>query len=399
MTDITMPRLSDSMEEGTILSWLRAAGEHVEAGDELVEIETDKATMTYESPEAGVLAIVAPQGTTLPVGAVIARVGSEAAQPDAPAAEPEPEPDGAVLAPPRPAVAVARATPLARRFAARHGVELGDLAGSGPSGRIVRADVARRAGLAEPAVAPHPAVAAPSQPGAAKGEPTIEQLTRLQQTVARRMAESKATVPHFQVQCEVEMGAALALRRQLKELAPDAAPSINDLIVKAAAIALRRHPRANGAYRDGLFELYPRINVGIAVAAADALVVPTITDADTRGLGDIAAEARRLAARVRSGEITPAELSGATFTVSNLGMYGMSAIYPVVNVPQAAILGVGAIRQLPALQDGALIERDLLTLTLSCDHRILYGAKRQRSCRRSAICLRSRCSWHCRSHG
>jgi pyruvate dehydrogenase E2 component (dihydrolipoamide acetyltransferase) len=372
MTEITMPRLSDSMEEGTILSWLRSTGEHVDAGDELVEIETDKATMTYESPESGVLAIVAAEGTTLAVGAVIARVGSEVQQRAPSVPEPAPEPHAAVLAPPRPIVGKAMATPLARRLAARHGVDLAAVAGSGPSGRIVRADVALRAGLAAP-VAP-PAVATPPELVAAKGQPQTEQLTRLQQTVARRMAESKATVPHFQVQCEVEMEAALALRRRLKELSPEAAPSINDLIVKASAVGLRRHPRANGAYRDGQFELYSRVNVGIAVAADGALVVPTITDADRRSLGDIAAEARRLADRVRSGEITPPELSGATFTVSNLGMYGMSAIYPVVNVPQSAILGVGATRPVPAVRDGVLIERQLLTLTLSCDHRILYGA-------------------------
>ena len=406
-----MPRLSDSMEEGTILTWLKAHGDTVTKGEELVEIETDKATMTYESPEAGVLAIVADAGMTLPVGGVIATVaavGDEAVA--APAstngATVEAELDvGPTIADPAPAATPVvagsgpdalgggghvRATPLARRLASAHGIDLAELSGTGPQGRVLRADVAARAGVdtgppapgrvapASPASVPRaPAPSAP--PGAdavvgAKGEVTVETLTKLQQVVARRMAEAKATVPEFQVQTEVRMDAAIALRGQLKALGGDAVPSINDLVVKAAALALRRWPRANGSYRDGRFELYSRVNVGVAVAAQDALVVPTVTDADTRSLGSIAAETRRLAERVRNGEITPPELSGATFTVSNLGMYGMTAITPVINSPQAAILGVGASRPVPALVDGGLVERQLMTLTLTCDHRILYGA-------------------------
>jgi pyruvate dehydrogenase E2 component (dihydrolipoamide acetyltransferase) len=165
------------------------------------------------------------------------------------------------------------------------------------------------------------------------------------------------------------------VRAELKALGGEVVPSVNDLIVKASALALREHPLANGSYRDdGRFELHRLVNVGIAVAAADALVVPTISDADTRSLGSIAAEARRLAERVREGSITPPELSGGTFTVSNLGMFGMTAITPVINVPQAAILGVGASRAVLARVDGAIAERQLMTLTLTCDHRILYGA-------------------------
>ncbi|MGB2710021.1 MAG: dihydrolipoamide acetyltransferase family protein, partial [Conexibacter sp.] len=214
-----------------------------------------------------------------------------------------------------------------------------------------------------------PSATAPSGEGI-----VVQELTRLQQVVARRMAEAKATVPEFQVQTEVAMDAALALRAQLKALGGEVVPSVNDLIVKASALALRAHPLANGSYKDGRFELHPRVNVGIAVAAQNALVVPTITDADTRSLGSIAAEARRLAERVRSGAITPPELSGGTFTVSNLGMYGMTAIVPVINMPQAAILGVGAARPTLAREDGEIVERQLMTLTLTCDHRILYGA-------------------------
>jgi len=388
MTDITMPKLSDSMEEGTILTWLKADGDTVAAGEELVEIETDKANMTYESPAAGTLAIAATAGETLAVGAPIARVGASTG---ASAAAPADAADGDA-----PADDGTPATPVARRLAAAHGIDLATLTGSGPRGRITRADVAAAAGVAGPpaptpsqpaaqAPPPSPASSPPATvpsaallpPTAAGGAPVVRELTRLQQVVARRMAEAKATVPEFQVQTEVAMDAALALRARLNEAATenDPVPSVNDLIVKAAALALREHPLANGSYKDGRFELHPRVNVGIAVAAQDALVVPTIVDADTRSLGSIAAEARRLAGRVRDGAITPPELSGGTFTVSNLGMYGMTAITPVINVPQAAILGVGATRAVLARDgDGEIVERQLMTLTLTCDHRILYGA-------------------------
>ncbi len=189
------------------------------------------------------------------------------------------------------------------------------------------------------------------------------------------MAEAKATIPHFQVQSEVEMDRAIALRADLKGSAKgDGVPSLNDLLVKASATALSRHPRANGSYSEGGFELHSRINIGVAVAAEEALIVPVVMDADRKSLGAIARETRQLAERVREGSITPPELSGATFTVSNLGMFGMSAITPVVNPPQAAILGVGALRQTLARKEGEIVDRTLMTLTLSCDHRILYGA-------------------------
>jgi pyruvate dehydrogenase E2 component (dihydrolipoamide acetyltransferase) len=188
------------------------------------------------------------------------------------------------------------------------------------------------------------------------------------------MAESKATIPEFQVQTEVAMDAAIAFRAELKGVLEGEAPSLNDLVVKACALALRGHERANGSYLDGAFELHERVNVGVAVATEDALVVPVVQDADRKALGQIARETRRLAERVRLGQITPPELSGGTFTVSNLGMYGMTQIVPVINPPQAAILGVGAIRETLARVEGEIVERHPMTLTLSCDHRILYGA-------------------------
>jgi pyruvate dehydrogenase E2 component (dihydrolipoamide acetyltransferase) len=205
----------------------------------------------------------------------------------------------------------------------------------------------------------------------------VVELTKLQQTVARRMAESKATAPHFYLQAEIDMTAAVEGRARLKAAAKEGevVPTFNDMVVKACAIALREYPRANGAYRDGKIELYSRINVGVAVAAQDALVVPTIFDADQKGLRRIAAESRALAARVRDGSITPPELSGGTFTVSNLGMYGISNFHAVINTPQAGILAVGEVKAKPAVTDSGEIEaRQLMGVTLACDHRILYGA-------------------------
>jgi pyruvate dehydrogenase E2 component (dihydrolipoamide acetyltransferase) len=405
MTDITMPRLSDSMEQGTILTWLKGPGDEIAVGEELVEIETDKATMTHESTAAGALTIVAAVGETVPVGDVIARVGvrdEAAATPAEPPAAPSPlQPTASGAGRPSPpspsapaqapstvvstttnASGVVLATPVARRIADVHGIDLATITGTGVRGRVTRTDVAAAAGL--PIVQAPRTPAAPAEPAepvasgpSANGGGEIRELTRLQRTVVRRMSEAKATVPEFQVQTEVELDALLAFRTTLKEAADDGdvVPSINDLIVKASALALRAHPLANGSYKDGGFELHERINVGIAVAAGDALLVPVVKDADSRSLGSIARRARELAATARDGSITPPELSGGTFTISNLGMFGMTAITPVINVPQAAILGVGSSRAVLARnQDGEIVDRQLMTLTLTCDHRILYGA-------------------------
>ena len=323
-----MPRLSDSMEEGTVLKWMKSVGDQVALGDELVEIETDKANMVFEADAAGTLIeIVAGEGDTLPIGEVIARVGdpSEAptggdqasggddgdggkAPPDRPrvrAADSPPDPSPAPAAPEESAPAVAastsppaerqgegngrvKASPIARRIAEQKGVDLATLTGSGPGGRIIKVDVEGAEPGAAPA-APPPAPAAPGasaeRPETAKGTVETLELTKLQQTVGRRMAESKATAPHFYLQAKIDMSAAFEARARLKAAASEGEliPSFNDLVVKACAIALREFPRANGAYRDGRWELYSRINVGIAVAGDEALVVPTIFDADTQG--------------------------------------------------------------------------------------------------------------------
>ncbi|MFT3866679.1 MAG: dihydrolipoamide acetyltransferase family protein [Solirubrobacterales bacterium] len=394
MPEIVMPRLSDSMEEGTILSWMKAVGDEVAVGDELVEIETDKANMAYESDVAGTLTqVLAQEGETLPIGAPIAVVGapgevverddkgsaSPAAGPVAAGDPPSPpvaEASSATVpptAPPADDGGRVKASPLARRIARDRGVDLSTIEGSGPGGRIVKKDV-------EGAQAGAPASAAPSTateaPETAKGSVTYQELTRLQQVVSRRMAESKATAPHFYLQAEIDMSAAVEARARLKKLTPEGevVPSFNDMVVKACALALKEHPLANGAYRDGRFELYSRVNVGVAVAAQDALVVPTVFDADKKGLREIASDTRTLAGKVRDGSITPPELSGGTFTVSNLGMYGVSNFSAVINAPQAAILAVGAITERPVVREGEVVTAHLLGVTLACDHRILYGA-------------------------
>jgi pyruvate dehydrogenase E2 component (dihydrolipoyllysine-residue acetyltransferase) len=391
MPDVAMPRLSDSMEEGTILKWLKSDGDEVKRGEELVEIETDKATMTYEAADSGVLEIVAQEGETLPIGEVIARIGEggSANGKGAAAKEQEPPEPAEVPVPAPPAqepVRVSRedggrikASPVARRLARERGVELAGVTGSGPGGRIVKADVEAAAGGAPHAAAPAPAVPAAvgrvTESGTAKGDVSVQELSRTQQVVARRMAEAKATIPHFTLSTDIDMEGCVALREQLKTLAGDApVPSFNDMIVKASAIALRDNPRANASYRDGRFELYSRVNVGVAVAADDALVVPTVFDADTKALGEIARETRALAERVRAGAITPPEVSGGTFTVSNLGMYGITNFTAIINPPQAAILAVGAVSERPVVRDGQITSRHVMAVTLGCDHRILYGA-------------------------
>jgi pyruvate dehydrogenase E2 component (dihydrolipoamide acetyltransferase) len=438
MAEVVMPRLSDSMEEGTILQWLKQVGDEVAVGDELVEIETDKANMAYESDLAGTLSeILVEEGQTVPIGTPIATVGDSGEGSSASAAGPDGDRGGALRADaqrpsstpphsPPPAEEAAetapeapteqadapaggeaeqtdaqadgatqqaggervKASPLAKRVAQEQGVDLARLEGSGPGGRIVKTDVEQAASSAggvdvegsrteakPPPAEPSTAATGPAAE-TAKGETRIEELSKLQSTVARRMAESKATAPHFYLETEIDMTRAVKARARLKELAgsDQVVPSFNDMVVKACGLALREHPRANGAYRDGRFELYSRVNVGIAVAARDALVVPTVFDADRKSLLEIATDSRSLAERVRDGLVTPPELSGATFTVSNLGMYGVSAFAAVINPPQAGILAVGAIEERPVVRDGEIVPAHVMRANLACDHRILYGA-------------------------
>ncbi|HLW94118.1 MAG TPA: dihydrolipoamide acetyltransferase family protein [Solirubrobacteraceae bacterium] len=401
MTAVIMPRLSDSMEEGTILRWLKSTGEQVSVGDPIAEIETDKATMTYEADAAGFLQIVASEGDTLAIGAVIANlVGSadEAAQSAAPAAPVE---TAAAPAESEPAAATAepqaaqeteeefarsqvtataavsaggrvKASPVARRIAAELGVDLAAISGSGPDGRVVKADVMAAANGAATRPAAAPAAAADAD--GAKGAVEVIEPSRTQQLIARRMASAKATIPEFQVTVEVDAEAAFDLREQLRGQT-EPLPSVNDLIIKACALALRAHPGVNASYVDGHFERYGRVNIGVAVAGPDTLVVPTVFDADVKPLTEIAATTRELASKVRDGTVSPPELAGATFTVSNLGMLGVARFTAVINPPQAAILAVGAASPRAVVgADGAVTVRRVMELTISADHRIVYGA-------------------------
>jgi pyruvate dehydrogenase E2 component (dihydrolipoamide acetyltransferase) len=306
MPDVVMPRLSDAMDEGTILKWLVPSGTVVVRGQQIVEIETDKATETCEAEAEGALEIVAAEGETLPTGALIARIEANGAA--APA----------TLAP---AEATERAT--------------------------------------------------------AKGQVTRVEPTRPQQVVARRAAESKATVPELTLRTDVDMDHAVALRAQLEALADpgQAVATYEDMVIKACGLALRETPRANAAWRDGRFELYGRVNVGVTVAAQDALIVPTVFDADQRPLPEIATTTRALADRARAGELTQPELSGGTFTVFSLGAHGVGSFSAVVPPAQAAILAVGVVAPRAVALGGTVVVRPTLTASLTCDHRILYGAE------------------------
>lgn len=384
MTELLMPKLSDTMEEGTIIAWLKEDGTPIVEGDPIVEIETDKANMTVESEVDGILQIIANEGDTLAVGQLIAAIGDGTAVTPTAAAGP-PEPTLARIAPISAAEPAApgvhgeriRATPLAKRIAGDRGVDLRDVRGSGPGGRIVADDIPARGEGAGAGAGPADDSTSQSEGKAtgAKGAVTRLELTRSQSIVARRMSEAKATVPEFQVEALVDMTAAIELRGRIRDvLDGEPTPSLNDLIIKACGLALRRFPKANACYADDGFELFERVNVGFAVAAEDALVVPTVFDADKKSLGEIGNDTRRLAERVREGRVSAPELAGATFTLSNLGMFGVSAMTPIVNTPQAAILGVGATRAVLGRQGGELVERQEMQLTLTCDHRILYGA-------------------------
>jgi pyruvate dehydrogenase E2 component (dihydrolipoamide acetyltransferase) len=390
MPDFLMPRLSDTMEEGTILAWLREDGDQIAPGDELAEVESDKASQTVDAQVSGTLTILVSAGETVAVGVPIAVIGDGGAVATGGAATV----DTAVAAPvgavaPAPAAAgpatvattgaAVKASPVARRMARQLGLEIGVIDGSGPGGRITKADVVAAATPAaaatDPAATARPAFAEPS-----RGAVDRRELTRLQAVVARRMVQSKTEAPEFLLTVDVDMTDAVRLRAELKALTTDGSvasgpvPSLNDFVIRASALALARHPEANAAFADGAVERYARVNVGVAVAGEGTLVVPTVFDADRKALGAIAADTRRLALAAREGAVTPAELGGGTFTVSNLGMFGIQHFTAVINPPQAAILAVGALETRPVWDGDAFVPRSLMTMTLSCDHRVLYGA-------------------------
>jgi pyruvate dehydrogenase E2 component (dihydrolipoamide acetyltransferase) len=422
MSEILMPRLSDTMEEGVVSSWHKKPGDKVAVGDALVDIETDKALMEYEAYEDGVLGeILVPEGGTAAIGTPIAVLVTDgAAPPPRPPAEPaEPaEPAASATAvpaasatavpaeapavnatgapvgtEPRPATAAAPtngrsrppSSPLARRIARENDIDLATLTGSGPGGRIVRADVEAAAlgaavtaapPSAPPAAPPIPQPAVPAAGATETQDPDTERvpLSRIRKVTARRLAESMRTAPHFYLTRVVDVEELLAFRKTLNTALAPAKVSVNDLIVKACATALRANPVLNVSFTEDYLLVHKRVHVGVAVALDEGLVVPVIRDADRKSVSAIGAETRELAERAREQRLTPQEMSGGTFTVSNLGMFGVDAFTAVINPPEAAILAVGATRKDVVFRDGEMVPRDRMTLTLSIDHRACDGA-------------------------
>jgi pyruvate dehydrogenase E2 component (dihydrolipoamide acetyltransferase) len=383
-TELTMPKLSDSMADAVILRWLKSPGEAYQHGEALLEVETDKATVVYEAEADGTLeAILVPEGASASVGqpiAMLAGVDGTAAQPDQAAPSREVPPPVDISAAGRPAEAAEasvtngraagarpNATPVARRKALELGLSLHEVAGSGPGGRITGDDVLRAAGSGGTTSA-SPVVGG-------RGEVTVIEPTPTQATIARRMAHSAATIPVFTVSTDADVSQIVAQRKNASEGGAEAAPSLNDFLVKAAALALREFPRLNASWMDERVALYSNINIGVAVATDDALLVPVVADADRLALNEIAVQTRRLAEAARQRTLRPEELQDATFTVSNLGMFGVRAFTAIVDEPQSAILAVGGVRREPReAAAGSIVFRDVMTLTLSCDHRVVYGA-------------------------
>jgi pyruvate dehydrogenase E2 component (dihydrolipoamide acetyltransferase) len=386
MPEILMPRLSDTMEEGVVSSWHKKVGDEVAEGESLVDIETDKALMEYEADTTGVLeSILVAEGETAGIGRPIAVIRAPGEAPTAPSA---PAPDTPAPAPvalaveSEPGAAAAGngsrppSSPLARRIAREKGLDLAALTGSGPGGRIVRADVEAAAASGTPsAPAAVPTTPKPTIPVTADDEELP--LSRIRQITARRLAESKREAPHIYLTRHVDVDELVAFRTSLNaKLTAAGRPkvSLNDLIVRACAVALRAHPAINASFADDHLVLHKRVHVGIAVALDDGLVVPVVKDTDRKAVSEISKETRDLAGRARDRKLAPDEMSGGTFTVSNLGMFGIDEFTAVINPPEVAILAVGATRQEVAIRDGNVVPALRMTVTLSVDHRAADGA-------------------------
>lgn len=372
---LRMPRLSDSMNEATIVGWLKQPGEAFLRGEPLVEVETDKATVVYEAEADGLLAeILVPEGGIATLGEPIARLGGvdgdetpKATHEDTPKETMEsvqPVVASPSHAPAQPvATTRARATPVARRTAVQLGISLSELDGTGPGGRIRKLDVVR-AGTSAPT----------SGMLDLKGPTTVVALSTTGETIARRMTQSRSEIPSFDVVVQVDMSTIVQLRQDAADLVVTV-PSLNDFIVKAAALALREFPAFNSSFVNGRCERHGRVNVGVAVATEDALLVPTVVDADIKRLAVIAAETRELVARAHGKRLSPQEVTASTFTISNLGMFNVRSFTAVINPPQVAILAVGSVKRSPAeTATGGVIFRDVADLTLTADHRAIYGA-------------------------
>ncbi len=399
-----MEALSPTMEEGQVVSWLKAEGDAVAQGDILAEIETDKATMELVARGEGVLRrIFVDAGATAPVGDVIAVIAAEdediaalvasvepAATSAAPAAaEPviqavhaatgtgaPPAPPAAPVGPaptPTPVATAGRikASPVARRLAGELGIDLAALQGSGPNGRVIKRDVEAAA------AAPVPAVAPATTPPLPDTEFVDVPLTQMRKTVARRLAESLGPVPHFFLTVDVDMTRALQARARVNELlaAQGAKASLNDMVIKAAAVALTHHPECNAWWQGDSIRRFNRVHMGVAVAVPDGLITPVVRDAHAKGLGQISTEIRELAGRAREKRLQPDEYTGSTFSISNLGMFGIEEFTAVINPPEAGIIAVGTIEDRPVVVDGQVVVQPRMRITMSCDHRVIDGAQ------------------------
>ena len=399
-TTVAMPALSPTMTEGTLARWLVREGDSVSAGDVIAEIETDKAAMELEAVDGGLVGrLLVAEGTEgVPVNqpiAVMLEEGEDASaldgfRPAPEAAPPMPAPPPAAASgsaprqgPPESSARRVFASPLARRMAERAGLDLSAIQGTGPHGRIVKADVEAALSEGSPQAAPAPRVAAsrvameaPSRaPSPPAGESEIVPHTAMRKAIARRLSESKRTVPHFYLTVDCDIDRLLAMRREFNERdGADYRISVNDFVVRAAALALRETPDANASWSDEGMIRYGSVDVSVAVATDAGLIAPVVRNADRKGLGEISAEMKDLAARARDGGLLPEEYQGGTFSISNLGMFGVREFSAIVNPPQSAILAVGAGEPRPVVRDGALNVATVASCTLSCDHRVVDGA-------------------------
>jgi pyruvate dehydrogenase E2 component (dihydrolipoyllysine-residue acetyltransferase) len=378
-TEIKLPRLGQGMESGTIVKWLKAEGDPVEKGEPLYELDTDKVTQEVEADASGVLLKIAIAEGEVEVGktiAVIGKEGEEVPEEAPPPVEEKPAPERRAAPKEEPDMAARaaesrdggriKASPLARRIARERGVELARIQGTGPDGRIVAEDVERAAAA--------PAPAAPAPAPAPAGEVERVPLTSLRKTIARRLTEAWAA-PAFQISMSADMTRALEIRARLVERAGDnPKPTISDLLTKVCAASLMQHRAVNATFADDVIELHPSADVGLAVASERGLVVPVIRGCERLTIPQIAAARADVVGRARSGKLQQADLEGGTFTISNLGMFGVEQFVAVLNPPQAAILAVGAVEERAVPVDGAIAIRPLMTMTLTCDHRALDGA-------------------------
>ncbi len=379
MAEIIMPKMGDAMTEGKILKWHKRPGETVAKGEPIAEIETDKVNVDIEAEEAGtLLEILVSEGQTAPVGATIAVIGAPGQQrgekaPARPTAEAAPR-STSRPAPPAPARTPSEApthvsaSPLARRLATEHGIDLSKVKGTGPEGRIIKEDVEALLAATTPA---------PPQPPSVTGVGYEDRpLTRMRQTIARRMAESKQHAPHFYVTVEIPMDETIRARQQLNAtLGETRKVSLNDFVVKAAAMALRKFPNLNSALIDGTVRRYQNVHIAIAIALPEGLIAPVLHDCDRKSVATLGAEAKALAERARAGHLHPDDYEGSTFTVSNLGMFDVESFVAIINPPQAAILAVGSAQARPVVRDNQIVVASVMKLTLSADHRVTDGAE------------------------